>query len=145
MRVRLDITAKSCGHKFVFRILLFSVLFCLGQGASASPKITLVEVWCDGDDGLTTKLRDTLENAFKSSSDFRLSAGEKQGTLTVTIPSNVEWKLVGKRTQVFYTVKFASANNQQLGSCAGSCWEDSLSKCASKIVKDAKTAALKIH
>jgi hypothetical protein len=86
-----------------------------------------------------------LKNAFKSSLDFRLSAGKKPGTLTVTIPSNVEWKLVGKRTQVFYTVKFTSADNQHLGSSAGSCWEDSLSKCASKIVKDAKTAALKIQ
>jgi len=138
-------TAKFYGHKFAFRILLCSLLFSLALAASASPKFTLVEVWCGGDDGLTTKLRDTLEDAFKSSSDFRLSAGEKPGTLTVTIPSNVEWKLVGKRTQVFYTVKFASADNQHLGSSAGSCWEDSLSKCASKIVKDAKTAALKIH
>jgi len=132
-------------YKFAFRILLRSLLFCLALGASASPKYTLVEVWCGGDDGLTTKLRDTLENAFKSSSDFRLSAGEKPGTLTVTIPSNVEWKLVGKRTQVLYTVKFSSADNRHLGSSAGSCWEDSLSKCASKIIRDAKTAALKIH
>jgi len=74
-----------------------------------------------------------------------LSAGGKPGTLTVTIPSNVEWKLVGKRSEVFYTVKFASADNQHLGSSAGSRWEDSLAKCASKILKDAKTAALKIH
>jgi hypothetical protein len=138
-------TAKFYTHKFAFRILLSSLLFCLALAASAPPKYTLVEVWCGGDDGLTTKLRDTLENAFKSSSDFRLSAGEMPGTLTVTIPSNVEWKPVGKRTQVFYTVKFSSADNQHLGSSAGSCWEDSLSKCASKIVRDAKTAALKIH
>jgi sugar/nucleoside kinase (ribokinase family) len=137
--------AKSYTYRFAFRILLYSLLFCLALGTSASPKYTLVEVWCVGDDALTTKLRDTLENAFKSSSDFRLSAGGKPGTLTVTIPSNVEWKLVGERTQVFYTVNFSSADNRHLGSSAGSCWEDSLSKCASKIIRDAKTAALKIH
>jgi hypothetical protein len=138
-------TAKFYAYKFVFRLLLCSILFCLALGASASPKYRPVEVWCVGDDGLTTRLRDTLEDAFKSSSDFRLSAGEKPGTLTVTITSNVDWKLVGKRTQVFYTVKFSSADNPQLGSSAGSCWEDSLSKCASNIIRDAKTAALKIH
>src|SRR5881394_3449651 len=99
-------TAKSCGHKFVFLILLFSVLLCLGQGASASPKITLVEVWCGGDNGLTAKLRDTLENAFKSSLDFRLSAGEKPGKLTVTFPPNVKWNRVGNQIQVFNTSNF---------------------------------------
>ena len=130
---------------YAHRILYCSLLFCLALGATASPKYTFVEVWWVGDDALTTKLRDALENAFKTSSDFRLSAGEKPGTLTVTIPSNVEWKRVGKRTQVFYTVKFSSADNRHLGSSAGSCCDDSLSKCASKIIRDAKTAALKIN
>ena len=137
-------TAKSYDRTFALLSLLCSFLFSRLE-LVASPKLTLVEVWCVGDDRLTVKLRDTLENAFKSSSDFRLSAGKKPGTLTVTIPSNVGWKLVGKRTQVFYTVEFASADSQHLGSSAGSCWEDALLKCASKIVKDAKTAAGTIH
>jgi hypothetical protein len=139
--------AKPYGRTFALLSLLSSLLFC-GLGGlrlGASPKSTLVEVWCGGDDGLTTKLRDSLENAFKSSSDFRLSEGKKPGTLTVTIPSHVGWKLVGKRTQVSYTVEFASVDNQPLGSSAGSCWEDALSTCASKIVKDARSAARKIH
>jgi hypothetical protein len=136
---------KSYGHTFALLSLLCSLLFSFGLELAGSPKLTLVEVWSGGDDGLTTKLRDTLENAFKSSPDFRLSAGKQPGTLTVTIPSHLEWKLVGNRTQVFYTVEFTSADNQHLGSSAGSCWEDALSKCASRIVKDAKIAARKIH
>ena len=126
-------------------LVLCSLLFSLGLELAASPKLTLVEVWCGGDDALTTKLRDTLENAFKSSSEFRLSTGKQPGTLTVTITSNVKWKLVGNRTQVLYAVEFTSTDNQHLGSSTGSCWEDALSKCGSKIIRDAKTAARKIH
>ena len=55
----------------------------------ASSKLTLVEVWCVGDDGLTLHLRDAVESKFKSSSDYVLSNGKKPGTLIVTIPTNV--------------------------------------------------------
>jgi hypothetical protein len=138
-------TVKPYSHSFVFLGLLCSLLLWFGAELGASPTSTLVEVWCGGDDALTTKLRDSIENAFTSSSDFRLSEGNKPGTLTVTLPSNVGWKIVGKRTQVSFTVEFASADNQHLGSSTGLCWEDALSTCANKILKDARTAARKIH
>ena len=106
---------------------------------------TLVEVWCVGDDGLTIRLRDTLESAFSSSREFHLSSGKKQGTLVVTIPSNVGWKQVGKRTKVYYTVEFAAADGQGLNTSNGTCWEDALAKCAAQIVRDAKVAVRKLH
>lgn len=137
--------AKSYGCTFAWLTLSCSLLLWLTLGLSASPKVTLVEVWCVGDDGLTTKLRDTLENRFKSSPDFHLSFGKKPGTLIVTIPTNVGWKLVDGRTQVLYTVEFASVENQHLGTREGSCWEDALSECANEIIKAAKNAAHKIH
>ena len=61
-------------------------LFAQALGAE-SARATLVEVWCGGDDGLTLRLRDALENAFKSSPAFALSTGKKPGTLIVTIPT----------------------------------------------------------
>lgn len=137
--------AKSYGCTTAFLSLRCLLLFWLVLGLSASPKVTPVEVWCGGDDGLTTKLRDGLENSFKLSSAFRLSWGKKPGTLIVTIPSNVEWKLVDGRTQVLYTVEFTSVDNRHLGSRAGTCWDDTLSECANEIVKAAKSAADKIH
>ena len=137
--------AKSYGCRFAFLSLRCSLLFWLTLGLSASPKVTLVEVWCVGDDGLTTKLRNRLENGFKSSSDFQLSVGKKPGTLIVTIPTNVGWKVVDGRTQVLFTVEFATVDNQHLGTREGSCWEDALSECTNEIVKTAKTAAHKIH
>jgi hypothetical protein len=107
------------------------------ETSSAKRNPTLVEVWVVGDDRLTARLRDALEDAFKSSPDFRLSSGKKPGTLLVTIPSNVEWKQVGKRTKTLYTIEFSSVDNQVLGVSKGSCWDDVVMKCANKIVKDA--------
>ena len=124
-------------------ILVLFVAQSLLEAASARP--TLVEVWCGGDDGLTLRLKDTLENAFKSSSAFALSSGKKPGTLIVTIPTHVGWKQVEKRTQVLYTVEFTSVDNQHLGATTGSCWDNALTKCATKIVKDAKVVARKLH
>lgn len=126
------------------------VIFVVLLGAqsameAASAKPTLVEVWCGGDDGLTMRLKDTLENAFRSSYNFHLSSGKKPGTLIVTIPTHVVWKQAGKRTQALYTVEFTSADNQPLGTSTGSCWDDALTKCANEIIKDARVAARKIH
>jgi len=125
-------------------IIAVSLLLACGVASAQTPR-TLVEVWKGGDDGLTNRLADALKDAFKSSSDFQLSNGKKTGTLVVTIPSNVEWRQVGKRTKVLYTVDFASIENHPLGTSKGSCWDDVLTKCADKIVKDATAVAGKVH
>ena len=121
-------------------------LFIVFSALEASPTgKTMVEVWSGGDDGLTLRLRASLEKAFKSSPEFVLTNGKKPGTLIVTIPTNVEWKQVGKRTKVLYKVEFASVDNQPLGGSNGSCWDDALTKCSDKIVKDAAAAVRKAH
>jgi len=98
-----------------------------------------VEVWCGGDDGLTSRLRDALELEFAGSQKFTLSSGKKPGTLLVTIPTNVDWKVVAKRTKVLYRVQFEFANdNASVVSRKGSCWEDQLSRCAADIVHGAE-------
>lgn len=114
------------------------------EAAQAKRTPTPVEVWCHGDDVLTIRLRDALESTFKSSSDFLMSYGKKPKTLVVTIPSHVEWKQVGKRTRILYAVEFTSVNDQKPGKIKGSCWDDDLTKCTTRIVKDANIAARKI-
>jgi hypothetical protein len=126
-------------------VIIAVVLVVQSAAEAASTKPTLVEVWSGGDDSLTTGLRNVLENALKSSSDFVLSRGKKPGTLIVPIPTHVEWKRAGKRTEVFYTVEFTSVDNQPLGVSKGSCWDDVMTKCANKIVKDATAVAHKVH
>ena len=126
----------------IITVSLFVAAYAMETG---SAKPTLVEVWSGGDDGLTQGLKVAIEDAFKSSPDFTLSSGKKPGALVVTIPTHVRWKQVGRRTKVFYTVEFASTDDHTLGASKGACWDDKLSKCATQIVKDAKTAARKIN
>jgi hypothetical protein len=112
---------------------------------TASAKLTLVEFWHVGDDGFSNRLAERVENEFDRSPNFVFGSGKKPGTLVVTIPTNVEWKLVGKRTQVFYSVEFATADNEVISKSSGSCWEDMFEKCATQIVDEAKLAARKIE
>lgn len=136
----MPLTLRVCG---VFLLLASGLL--MSDGISGEPRKTLVEVWCGGDDGLTQKLRDSLEKTFQSSSDFQLSSGKKPGTLVVTIPTNVPWKQVRNRTRVLYNVDFASASGLRLGGSRGECWDSDLARCAAHVVADAKTAARKLH
>jgi hypothetical protein len=106
---------------------------------------TLVEFWHVGDDGLSQRLADRVESEFDRSPTFAVGSGKKPGTLVVTIPTNVDWKLVGKRTQVFYSVEFATADNEVISKSSGSCWEDMFEKCATQIIDEAKIAAHKIE
>jgi hypothetical protein len=133
----------SLGMRLSAIIAVFLFVAAYGMEAG-SPKPTPVEVWSGGDDGLTQSLKVAIENAFKSSPDFSVSYGKKPGTLIVTIPTHVQWKHVGRRTKVIYTVEFASVEEYKLGSQKGSCWDDTLAKCAAQIVKDAKVAARRI-
>jgi hypothetical protein len=130
------------------RILVAAILGLLvttGCGDSnSSSKPTLVEVWRGGDDGLTVRLSEALETAFRSSSDFALTTGTKPGTLMVVGPTNTRRKQVAARTEIVYAVEFASTDGRALGASSGSCWEVELQVCVVRIVEDAKAAAAKL-
>jgi hypothetical protein len=125
----------------ILLITFLASLFALMSGRSAAqqrPK--LVEVWCGGDDGLTIRLRDAIEHAFSISPDFQMSSGKVTGTLLVTIPTNVGWKRVGKKTRVLYKIDLSVAGGQNLGERTGACWDDDLQSCSKSIVKDSRDA-----
>lgn len=126
-------------------IIAASLALTLCATVGARPKPIPIEVWSGGDDGMTARLRDEIEDAFKSSSDFTLSSGKKLGTLIISIPTHVRWKQIGGRTIVYYTITFATVDDHVIGARKGSCPDDNLSKCADQIAKDAKVAARKIH
>jgi len=127
-----------------FAIVAIMTSTALAAGA-ASPNPTPVEFWHVGDDGLSEKLADQVEAAFKRSSDFTLSSAKVPGILVVTIPTNVDWKKRGRRTRVSYTVEFSTMGSQVISKSAGSCWDDRLEDCAAQILENARIAARKNH
>lgn len=106
---------------------------------------TLVEIWRGGDDGLTLRLTDSITKAFKSSPDFELSSGKKEGTLIVLIPTHVQWTRLGwrpfaRRTRISYRVEFKMLGKsaEPVDTLAGSCRDDHMANCAAEIVMAAK-------
>ena len=117
----------------------------LCSGATNSVYSALVEFWHVGDDVLSERLAEQVENAFQQSPYFTISSGKKPGTLVVTIPTNVDWREKAGRTRVHYQVNFTSTDNRRIGSSQGLCWDSALADCASQIVRRARIAARKIR
>jgi hypothetical protein len=134
---------SACARVLVIVAVSLFVAPCVAEGNRTKP--IPVEVRCGGDDGLTMRLRDTLENAVKLSPYFSLSSRKIPGTLVITIPTNVGWEQFGRRTRVFYSVEFASADDQHIGKITGACWDDKLTICAAQIIKNAKVASRRVE
>ena len=113
---------------------------CAGTPPHASNP-TPVEIWRSGDDGLTVRFEEAVDAAFEASPLFSKSSGKQTGTLIVTIPSNVDWEPIGERVRVSFKVAFTDTAGRNLGTNAGSCWEDELSTCANEVVGRAEDAA----
>jgi hypothetical protein len=103
----------------------------------------LVEVRRGGDDGLTLRLADAVETAFRCSRKFILSDGRHPGALIVTIPTNVEWRRIDNRTRLTYSVEFTGKVSRRIGARTGACWEDELSECANQVLREAEIVTVK--
>lgn len=125
-------------------ILIFCFLIASCTYESSHSNIRPIELWVSGDDALTTELADALEKAFKSSKDFIMSNEKLPGTLIVSIPTHVQFEHFGSRTKVFYTVEFSTIHNEKIGTSTGSCMDNNLSECTSKILIEAKAASINI-
>jgi hypothetical protein len=125
------------------RIAACIVLTSLGRGADATTPI-LVEFSHVGDDSLSQKLAAAVEADLRRSPDFRLSAGNQAHRLVVAITKNVEWEKVGKKLRATYTVRFSTAEGQEIGIERGSCWDNALQRCAAQILTRAKAMARRL-
>ena len=103
-----------------------------------------VELWCTGDDLFIQWMCQAFFSAFASSPDFDLPEETKPGNLIITIPENVGWKKVGKRTKITYIVEFSTFDDRVFMTRKGWCWEKEYAKCANQILKEAKVAARKL-
>jgi hypothetical protein len=121
------------------RILLSTAIFLISfSGLYAQDHASVsVEILRGGDDGLTNKLSDAIESAFATSDAFALKRGDKNKTLTITIPTNVHWKRIDNHNEVFYTVELKQSSPERTETDSGSCRDDKLSVCADRIFRSA--------
>jgi hypothetical protein len=105
---------------------------------------TPVEFFRRGDDALTIHFAEALEASFRASGRFVEASGTEPRALIVTISNHLQWRRVGSRTRATYSVVLADRTGQVLGTSTGSCWDDELSQCADRVLKDATTAARKL-
>ena len=100
-----------------------------------------VELWFVGDDDFSIRMRQAIIAAFESSPDFDLQEENKPKNLIVTIPENVGWKKIGKRTKVFYSVEFSTSDDGVFSIRKGWCWHNEYATCANQILRQARIAA----
>lgn len=120
-----------------------AIAACAASSLRASP--VPIEIWRGGDDGLTVRLRDAIEAAFRAAEDFSLSSGNSPGTLIVTVPSNVAWRRIGERAEIVYLVRFSDGASRSLGTRTGTCGEDQLRECAAQVLAGARVAAANLR
>jgi hypothetical protein len=132
---------KLSGKGRFWMAMALMITFCGPVRGTADP--IPVEIWRRGDDVLTLDFQAALEDAFTSSPDFKLSNEGSPGTMVVTIPDHVQWRRRLWKTKLIYAVEFTTKSDERIGLSKGSCWHSSVSKCASRVLQDAKTAAKK--
>jgi hypothetical protein len=103
-----------------------------------------VELWCTGDDLLSQRMCQAFFAAFESNPDFDLQEENKPGNLIVTIPENVGWKKIGKRTKIYYSVEFSTSDDRVFMANKGSCWHNEYATCANQILKQTRIAVRKL-
>ena len=111
--------------------LLLAVKLYFGLLENPAP----VEVWCGGDDGLTLKVCDAKEQAFKAAQDLPLRKEEESAKYKVVIATNVDWKKVQGRLQILYTIDLLNTDDNEVGRFKGLCWESKVGACGTQILE----------
>jgi hypothetical protein len=119
--------------------ILASVIGLMACANAPAPvAATKVEVWREGDDGLTVRFADALESSFQNSPEFSLSSGGVPGTLVATIPTNLTWQQDARGMKVDYVVEFSTVSARPLGTSRGTCAETRLADCVAHVLSDAR-------
>ncbi|MDE1146245.1 MAG: hypothetical protein PW843_06410 [Azospirillaceae bacterium] len=114
-------------------------------GLAARPGAqTQVEVWRNGDDGVTLKLAEAVTSAFRENDAFQISSGARANSLMVVVQSPTEAVRSGIHYKLVFPVRFTTVGSQTLGFTRVTCQENTLDTCADQVVNAAGPAAAKL-
>jgi hypothetical protein len=126
-------------HLIILTFLLALLLTPEAHAAEAHRPVR-VEVWHVGDDGLTLKVSESIESAFRGTPTFSLAPAD-EGEMIVTIPTNVRWKRSKAGVRIMSEVEFRTRKRVLLRRVSISCTESKVSVCAAQTVEVARNLA----
>jgi hypothetical protein len=113
-------------------------MLALILGAAIATHVPVpVEIWTAGDYGDVQRLSGAVRKAFQKSSRFSLSAGNKPGTVYVTVPIDPHIShQVGGRTAITASigVAYSPGNASPKFLEVVKCWDGEMSKCGDQAV-----------
>jgi hypothetical protein len=122
--------------RIVLLTIAMAVVWAATDCVAAPTSPTQVTVWTGGDDGLTLKLSEAINTAFKESPLFVLDKSDSASAMSVAITTNVAWKRIGRRTKVTANIQIAKRTpDAPLVTATVTCWEDDLGGCARTVIK----------
>ena len=125
-------------------VSFYIVVFAPGCLSQSTPEAKQpIVVLCNGDDGLTLRLRDASERAFNETTDLPLASRHRDAVYKVMIPTNVDWRQIGSRTKVLYTIEVLTMNDKKIGTFKGSCWDAKIGDCGTQIVDSTRRVLAK--
>lgn len=118
-------------------VALACALLLAGAPAPAEEQVPrrLVEIGAAPDDAATTRLKDALIAALKTSDELRLSSGGKPGTLVISFPKPVQARAHMGRTEYLYRVELRAVNGRLFEPSFGYCWADEIERCVFNVMK----------
>jgi hypothetical protein len=126
------------GWRWLPLVGLATLTACAHSVAASAPPAEvpgptrLVEVWRGGDDGLTIRLAEAVEESLFSSAELKSSSGQLPGTLYVNVPS-AKWKEMRGRTRVMVDIVLSEPADRPVATVAVRCWDGALSDCAKQV------------
>ncbi|MGC2636518.1 MAG: hypothetical protein WA294_05025, partial [Acidobacteriaceae bacterium] len=121
---------RIASHLVIWILMCWLIAPCISKAQSPAAQKRVVDVRCNGDDGLTSRLCEAIQRALRAQPDLVMEDATHHETLIVQIPTNVSWKSDGQGMQVFSAVKFLNPNGETLKSSRVSCHNPGLSHCA---------------
>lgn len=126
--------------RFALTWALATAPLWVGGTVAARAAVTPVMVEQGGDDGLTNRLVDEIQNRIMTSRSLTMNV-DGSNPFFISIPSNVGWNVVAGQTIVTTLIKFRRGE-RSFGQIQVTCRETQLAACARKIVTEAENKAM---
>ncbi len=117
----------------VLPIVVFTLAACVTNISAAAP--IPIEVWRVGDDGLTVRLADALQNEVERNKQFVRATALDPQRIVIKINRNVAWASDGDRDSLQYDISVLKNDIVIADDIRGECLVDRLASCSKVVMR----------